>query len=502
MAWRPLGVLSLCRRPGPKPTPQSRWLSSSRDGSEQTRFSYFSPAQKQSDDAQLFAVLGDSDEVLANPLAHNAAVVLATPHYARQVGDSAFVGKIARLLAGDAHVGQFHVLCAVVDHLAPAFGGSETLQGISVLRGHLDDTLPELWLPQPPKSKEDSESVSSLTFDLGSPWITLPLARTTFQNGRPSTLITSRFDMTRTSPQLAQSLEKHFQRIRMSLETPAQSVADLGLWAPLSPVTRPRFVTESFGNIIRGVRLNGKSEPASTELEAAVETMFRHRPASGTPPGPVGVWAMVTPSGHEALEHAPDPTPILQGKPLTRDAIEETAECLEQLHQSGGRFYQILSGGGGWGSKKGLLSLDPERTHMVHSEEEAMARFVQTMEGSGFAAPGSQIQFFTTARASPRDTAFSLSGTMFGVPDGVDEVADMAEVSESGCLVKDHFGALSSKGVFVAGSADKGADAMDESKLSVPGSRIYVDTFDMKAGGLGALGAAALAEAVTAALIP
>lgn len=308
-------------------------------------------------------------------MAHNAAVVLATPHYARSVGDSAFVGEIARLLSGGSDVGQFHILCAVVDHLAPTSGGSEALRGISVLRGHLDDTLPDLWLSSPPKSKEDAESVSSLTFDLGRPCITLPLARTTFHNSRPSTLITSRFDMTpRKSPQLVQRLEKHSQRVSMSFETPAQSIADLGLWAPLSPLTRPRFVTESFGNIIRGVRVNGKSEPASTELEAAVEAMFKHRPASRRPPGPVGVWAMVTPREREALEDSPDPASTLQGLPLTREAITEAAQDLEQLHRSGGRFYQIRRWMRPWLVRQALTVSSERRRRLGLQEGLALPR--------------------------------------------------------------------------------------------------------------------------------
>lgn len=119
---------------------------------------------------------------------------------------------------------------------------------------------------------------------------------------------------------------------------------------------------------------------------------------------------------------------------------------------------------------------------MADSEEEAMARFVETMEGSGFAPPGSQIQFFTTAQASPREVTFTLAGAVFGVPNGAEEAVDGVEVPPSGYVVHGHFGALSSKGVFVAaGRANKGADAsLEQSKLSVPGSRVHFDTVDLE----------------------
>lgn len=147
--------------------------------------------------------------------------------------------------------------------------------------------------------------------------------------------------MTPTTPQLAHKLDKYSQRINMTLNTPVKHVAGLRIWAPLSPVTHPRAVTESFGNIVRRVRVNRKSEPASMELEAALETMLKHRPAPEAPPGPVGVWAVVTPKGTEPLVCAPDPTPVLRGEQLNRKAVETTAKDLEQSFYDGARFYQI-----------------------------------------------------------------------------------------------------------------------------------------------------------------
>lgn len=276
---------------------------------------------------------------MANPHGHDAALLLATPGLTKQLESSGFVGELTRLLSGPAHAGHFDVLCAVVDHVAPARATSGAMGGISVLRGRLDDTLPGLWRPPPPRSKEDADSLSALTFDLGSSRVTLPLARTTFQNGRTSTLLASRFDMAHGSPRLVQQGEKHAQRITVSLSAPLQSTSGLRLWAPLSPITRARVVTESFGNIVKGVQVDGKTAPASTELEEAVNAMFEHRPASDAASGPMGVWAMIAPNAD--AESAPDPTPMLQGKPVTRDAVEKTAQYLERVFKSGGRLYQI-----------------------------------------------------------------------------------------------------------------------------------------------------------------
>lgn len=136
-----------------------------------------------------------------------------------------------------------------------------------------------------------------------------------------------------------------------------------------------------------------------------------------------------------------------------------------------------VSGGGGWGLKKGLLSLDPQRTHLELSDEEQLARFVQMADGPGFQDRGGQrqIQFFTTPRAPRRVTESPETGIVFGVPYGAEGSAAKVEEPESVRLVGDHFGALSSEGIFTAEPATQGDETIDESKLSVPGSRIYVN---------------------------
>lgn len=139
-----------------------------------------------------------------------------------------------------------------------------------------------------------------------------------------------------------------------------------------------------------------------------------------------------------------------------------------------------MSGGGGWGAKKGLLSIDPQRTHFSLSEEEEMARFLQTMGSSGFASPGSQVQFFIPVRASAqKHMATAPLGVVFGVPgdaEGTDEagVPGEAGVPDAGCVVDGHFGALSSRGVFIAGPPNPETGVADESKLSVPNSRLFI----------------------------
>ncbi|KJZ73597.1 hypothetical protein HIM_06930 [Hirsutella minnesotensis 3608] len=470
--------------------PTSRWFSSGISGCEQTRFSYFAPANQKvsyflynkrrsegsvakTDFQDLIVKLGQA-KWLDNSNGHNAATLLATPHFAKAVEDSDLVGEISRCLAGSAKARPFHVLCAIVDHVPPARGETGAMQGISVLRGHLDDTLPEPWPSSQSQNDRQSEALASLSFDLGSSSITLPLARTIFDNSRPSTLTMSRYDFEIDSPRLVDKVSKMFQTVRLSPKEEPQTLRDLELWAPLSPLTWPRVVTDSFGNIIRGVEIDGTTHPASSELESAVESIFQNMPASETPTGPVGIWAMITANELSNHDGPLDPTPILQGKTLTRQLIEADAKIICNYFRARGRLYQVLSGGGGWGAKKGLLSLDPQRTHMPLSDEEEMARFMQAFDpNSGFAPAGSRVQFFATPRASPKDTALTTTGTIFGVPSRAHDAPE-AEVFQGGYLKKDHFGALSKAGIFMSGPSESGEEHPDERKLSVPGSGILV----------------------------
>ena len=146
-----------------------------------------------------------------------------------------------------------------------------------------------------------------------------------------------------------------------------------------------------------------------------------------------------------------------------------------------------MSGGGGWGPKKGLLSLDPQQSHFALSEEEEMERFVRTMDNSSFAPTGSHIQFFIPAEGTADPSA---TGIVFGVHS--DRSGQEAAVESY--VAEGHFGGLSSQGVYISDES--------ESKLSVPNARVFVGQGKGKGSKLlGFFGGGALADAGTAALM-
>ncbi|KAG6112880.1 hypothetical protein E4U14_001896 [Claviceps sp. LM454 group G7] len=474
--------------------------------SSQSRFSYYL-----SSNDKLHDIIGklQGHAVLKNPQRHNAAVVLASPHYAAQLDDPKFNAELVNVLSASENQKDFHLVCAIVDSIAPARGESLPLPGISVLRGELDSLLPQLWQPDPPLEKLERDSVAALTFKVGLSAQTLPLTRTTFLNNKASTLLISRHDMSGGSPKLEQRTEKQWQPVHVQIDQAAHSAAAFDLWAPLSPVTRARKVTASFGNIVRGIEVDGKSIPASTELEVAVNSIFEHQSSTAetTPEaGPMGVWALITPDQSQTsawtADSAPDPSAIVKGNAVNRADVEACADYLQRQYHAGSRFYQVLSGGGGWGAKKGLLSLDPRETFFASSEEEEMDKFVRTMNNSSFAPPGAHIQFFVPARAPAEMVTSSASGLVFGVPLTAEPAGQGHVASKEGYLVADHFGALSAQGIYSSVRQIDDAGSAQESKLSIPGSRLYANNAVTKSGGiLGILGGGNVADAAPIAMM-
>ncbi|KIL84281.1 hypothetical protein FAVG1_12518 [Fusarium avenaceum] len=419
---------------------------------------------------------------ITNPSRHDAAVILATPQYAQWLEKDGFMSEFVELLSGSEKAEHFHILGAVVDHIAPPVPSNKPIQGLSILRGKLDSILPGLWIPEVPKAREDADKVAALTMDLGNPRITIPLTNTTFQNHKTSTLIVSRYDLSQDSPKLVEQTEKNSQQITLPLQKKLPSINDLGIWAPLVPLTRPRVVTESFGNIVRRITIDNESIPASNELEPAVDEL--HTRKSDLVQSPMGIWAIITPPtfdqpGNSSSSVDPDSeVTFSEGLNIT-DLISSTSGHLAELYKQGGRLYQILSGGGGWGAKKGLLSLDPQRTHFALSEEEEMQRFIQAMDGGNFVPVGSKIQFFASTETSAAKTIGDRkTAIVFGTASKVESEADTQSSRPEATLLEDHFGALSDDGIFVT-SADAAAATTpgfnNDWKLNVPNSRIYVE---------------------------
>lgn len=123
-----------------------------------------------------------------------------------------------------------------------------------------------------------------------------------------------------------------------------------------------------------------------------------------------------------------------------------------------------MSGGGEWGAKASLLSLDPQTTYSRQSEEDELEKFQRSFHGQddvddgAIAKPGDFVQFFVERGPAASTKTQLYPAVSFGVGDpnmrdrdntSPVELADSrAEMSLSQVQTK-HFGAMSAEGLYL-----------------------------------------------------
>lgn len=274
---------------------------------------------------------------------HDSALVVATPGFAKHICNDTFLCGLTSALSTTAGKDkEFSLLAAIADRIPAADNQKRYDEGLAILRGVREDMLPSLWQPLPPQSKEDADTVAALEFhDASGTSLTMPLTQTLFQNHKNSTLIASRYDISGDSPRLVERTETYTQHVTIpTRETPAAETV-----LPLTALTQPRVVTESFGNIVRGIDVDGERFPASTELEIAVEKIWKMR--SGHDPSPFPMWAYVVPPNAHESELKSSIPPIGRFGDISTElevAQEETSQntqYFEETMRKGGRLYQL-----------------------------------------------------------------------------------------------------------------------------------------------------------------
>lgn len=120
----------------------------------------------------------------------------------------------------------------------------------------------------------------------------------------------------------------------------------------------------------------------------------------------------------------------------------------------------IVSGGGGWGLKQGLLSLDPQTTYTTPGDED-IESFIKSFRGESSAdsivAPGSYVQFFVSPMHTPKSRSIlDNSGSLPSTVLGTHEISS-TETKESGTpsieLIPGLFGGVSTQGLFISSAS-------------------------------------------------
>jgi hypothetical protein len=463
-----------------------------------------------------------------------ALVILATPTFSKWLEDESFIAdflrKVARTIPRSKKSRnkektkikyktfeplEIDVVCACVDGISPHVDWfphairRSVRQGFSVLQGRTSEILPNLWDTEDSTTTSSPTMTASLTFAKGrtsrnSSHVVLPLANTLFSNGRHSTLLVSKWRVENDSFVRVRAEEKRNQIINVfdgrSLGTPSIHV-------PAIPLTPARRIISGLGNIVRQIDFgNEDAGPASRELEGHIdEYLLQTRREKAT----VAVWALIIPKDSMPQQKPEPPYGLLYEPDPVKSQWQETLpnpNFIGHWINRGARFCRVLSGGGGWGVKQGLLSLDPQSTYSEISE----ARFdfstgsMEEQQASALgniAEPDAYIQFFIldnkNARGrplrSPKPASVDIwqMTTVVGtIPSTIDDqrfdslgpqkARDAKVICQAG-----HFGALSEAGMFLSAPsieqrAPKGRDGVIKkpailSKIDLPYSYIYRD---------------------------
>ncbi|KAL1964128.1 hypothetical protein VTN77DRAFT_7216 [Rasamsonia byssochlamydoides] len=332
----------------------------------------------------------------------------------------------------------------------------------------------------------------------------LRLANTVFVNGKDRTLLGMRWDYDPASERY--SLSKCYDLAICSITSPAATACS-SLKIPLHQITQRRKVVSSMGNILRQVSksLDGDvndAMPASSELEKELPRYVREH---GITDQRVSVWALVEPS---------------EASSRTENSTEGH---FERLIKGGSTIHRVVSGGGGWGKKQGLLSLDPEvnfRGKAPSKHEIAIDQLFEGPNGSAppevlpdikdilsagleqdltslsqVAKPGDHIQFFVSselhsqqAEVPKRQASESALLCKFVVaasseapqmtPSSLDPDTEGSSPKDL-VLITNYFGALSEKAITysqaVSNAQSTGNNLECRTKLCVPGSQVELE---------------------------
>lgn len=438
-------------------------------------------------------------------------MLLVTPAHIQLLDDgSTFIPSLLRLAVETTKPWQdFDVLAAVIDripqtrpiiphrlrrsHVAdslPSTQMEDGFEGISVAVLDSEAAAPDLWSSRNISSEREIMTIQqrcTLSFSFPpSPGVRtqlsdksvsqplvqrtlhLPVANTLFQNGKTSTIFAQRWKLHFSQVSTSEHVSSKKKWLPQQIIQIGAVFADEGMRLKLDhrvhshlvPITPARTIKAAVGNIVRlisGSDTSVEAAPASEELERAISTAIQQ---GQIPAQQTGVWALIRPQRYATLDQT------AQNRGTVHDMIQYAI-------LSGGRLHRVLSGGGGWGEKRGLLALDPDSDY-GHQHRASGPSFgndqdveAEKLEAIGeVAKPGDTITFYvykssldvnsanfqTTVRwNSNRAAAATLVfGSLPSTMDAMPEVGtrESKAHAQSKLMVKqNHFGMLSEQGM-------------------------------------------------------
>ncbi|KAJ9485851.1 hypothetical protein VN97_g7507 [Penicillium thymicola] len=452
-------------------------------------------------------ILSSLPSVPVSPSAapHSVPLLLVTPSFAHWLDSSSpFLSQfLSRLYRNSPGNDTLYAVTAVVDALPNTTSESPHLsesEGLSLLAIGQSGVQAKVAPPRLIRSSASEETNLLFSFRPGvigptgkgpAHEIGLRLANTIFVNGRETTIFGTRWLWDKASSGYTLDSSMDFTSCMVTATSQAvQTTLEL----PLHPVTERRRVMTSMGNILR--QLAKSTDPTSTDTMPASSELERELPRyiaeHNIIDQRVSVWALVE-------------KPDLD----VADPGLSTHDRLIQSLRQGGKLHRVMSGGGGWGKKQGLLSLDPEVSFSGSANHDDLVTLSQVFDPgttqldtlpsidkgitvddlsllSQVATAGDYIQFFVSVEPtgaqgnvpSNHDSQEEPISYHFGmVADSMELETHEVDQDSNGVVSLPHtFGALSEKAI--AYSQPIKGEMVSESctKLNIPGSRVVLET--------------------------
>ena len=368
-------------------------------------------------------------------------LLLLTPSFAQSAYDSNLPLRILRRLGyTEKRVKQdktLHTLTAVIDRIPAPSGKDGGHEGLAYFLSTSSSPL-QSHARSKKALQTSAQKPGSLKFELdhlkgrgkgetGTFTVQMPLAQTIFSTGQVSTLIGRNYVPDAETGELKLGSEEKLESHTIGLPL-APRPSDLRSSVSLVPLTPPRLVINAMGNIVRQLSAQRspdvwsavfqpgnkdveglmdvalpdiEAQPASTELEAAVTKYFK---TLDIQPEPVQVWVLIFPKHMNKLSqgrHGRNGTKLFDitheeiDKALLKGSQDEyymdllTDNGILSLVKQGARLCKVLSGGGGWGKKAGLLSFDPDSEYSTR----------ELRQDEGWAFDFGELDEFATAGA-------------------------------------------------------------------------------------------------------
>ncbi|CAG8026326.1 unnamed protein product [Penicillium salamii] len=457
-------------------------------------------AQETTPDDVLSSLPSDPASSSAAPV--SVPLLLVTPSFAHWLDpSSSFLSQfLTRLYGSSPGINSLHAVTAVVDTLPDTTSNnpdSNESEGLSLLAVDPSDVAAKVAPPRLIRSSASEET--NLLFSIQTPHtgqgkkpaheIGLRLANTIFVNGKDTTIFGSRWLWDNNSNEFV--LDKAIDFTSCMVTATAETVGAT-LELPLHQVTERRRVITSMGNILRQLAKSTDATstepiPASTDLEKELPRYIKEHNITDHR---VSVWALVE-------------KPEL----VVADSSSSTHDRLVQSLKQGGKLHRVMSGGGGWGKKQGLLSLDPEVSFSGTINQNELISISQVFDPksgepldtlpsidqgiavddlsllSQVATAGDYIQFFVSVeptesnasrKTDVKDEAISYHFGM--VADSMELEAYNPEDSKEITTLPQTFGALSEKAIAYSQPMNGDSKADSSTKLDVPGCRVTLNS--------------------------